>query len=147
MNWLLLSLLLTGAPANSELVTDSPIVWVTDYEEAFVKAKREGKHVLINFTGSDWCGWCKRLDREVFSQPTFQKYANEKLVLLKLDYPRRTPQPKEVKLRNQQLARDFAVRGFPTILLVKANQQVILRTGYKYGGADNYVRHLDVAIK
>lgn len=122
------------------------VKWVTDYEEAFVKAKKEGKYVLMNFTGSDWCGWCKRLDREVFSQPEFQKFASEKLVLLKLDYPRRTPQPQEVKVRNQQLAREFGVRGFPTILLAQANQRVILRTGYQYGGAASYVEHLKAAF-
>ena len=59
--------------------------WITDYEDAFILAKRENKHVLINFTGSDWCGWCKRLDREVFSQPVFKEYAKENLVLLKLE--------------------------------------------------------------
>lgn len=121
-------------------------VWVTDYEAAFVKAKKEEKHVLINFTGSDWCGWCRKLDAEVFSQPEFQKYAKENLILLKLDFPRRTPQPKEIKIQNQKLAQQFAVRGFPTILVVKANQQVVLRTGYQRGGAASYVKHLDRVI-
>lgn len=130
-----------------EMPVEDELTWESDYEVAFVKAKKEGKLVLINFTGSDWCGWCKRLDREVFSQSAFKTYADKKLVLLKLDYPRRTPQPQDVKLKNQQLARDFAVRGFPTILLVKSNQQVILRTGYQYGGVEKYIEHLDQAIK
>ena len=120
--------------------------WLTNYESAFIKAKKENKHVLINFTGSDWCGWCKRLDAEVFSQPKFKAYAEKNLVLLKLDYPRRTPQPQEVRLRNQQLARDFSVRGFPTILIAKSNQQVVLRTGYQYGGVEKYIEHLDKVI-
>lgn len=139
---LLLSILSLGAtaPSNSD-------PWLTDYEEAFIKAKREDKYVLINFTGSDWCGWCKRLDREVFSQPQFQAYADKKLVLLKLDYPRRTPQPQEVKVRNQKLAQEFAVRGFPTILIARANQQVVLRTGYQYGGVENYIAHIEKALK
>ena len=120
--------------------------WVTDYEEAFIIAKRENKHVLINFTGSDWCGWCKRLNREVFSQAAFQEYAKENLVLLKLDFPRRTPQPQEVKMKNQGYARTFAVRGFPTIIIAAANQKVVLRTGYKKGGPDSYVKHIKRAI-
>ena len=121
--------------------------WVTDYEAAFVKAKKEGKMVLINFTGSDWCGWCKRLDREVFTQQAFKDYAAHNLVLLKLDYPKRTPQPNELKVQNQKLARDFSVRGFPTILLLKSNQEVVLRTGYQQGGPDNYVAHLKQAAR
>ena len=137
-----LLILTTGFDSPSDELT-----WVTDYEEAFVKAKQEGKYVLINFTGSDWCGWCKRLDQEVFSQTEFKEFANENLVLLKLDYPRRTPQSREVKLRNQQIAREFGVRGFPTIILAKENQQIVLRTGYQRGGAQNYVNHLKRAFK
>ncbi len=121
--------------------------WVTDYDEAFVKARNENKHVLINFTGSDWCGWCKRLDREVFNQQEFKEYASENLVLLKLDFPRRTPQPKDVKLRNQRYAQEFGVRGFPTILIAQANQNVVLRTGYKAGGAEQYIEHIDRKIR
>ena len=145
MKKLLAVLMIFLVCTSSEPVGDG-LVWMTEYEEAFVKAKKEGKLVLINFTGSDWCGWCKRLDIEVFSQPSFKKFADEQLVLLKLDYPRRTPQPKDVKIKNQQLAREFAVRGFPTILLAKANQQVLLRTGYLRGGSDAYVSHLKQAI-
>ena len=121
--------------------------WITDYEGAFILAKIEGKHVLINFTGSDWCGWCKRLDREVFSQAEFKEYAEENLVLLKLDFPRRTPQPREVKIANQAYARRFSVRGYPTILIAASNQKVVLRTGYKAGGPANYVKHIERAIK
>lgn len=143
MNVFLLTLIISFSTASQPAVENN---WLTDYESAFVKAKQENKHVLINFTGSDWCGWCKRLDAEVFTQPEFQKYAKENLVLLKLDFPRRTPQSKEEKIKNQQLAQQFAVRGFPTILIAKANQQVVLRTGYQRGGAASYVQHLDRAI-
>ena len=120
--------------------------WMTDYEKAFIIAKRENKHVLINFTGSDWCGWCKKLDREVFGQKAFQTYAKENLVLLKLDYPRRTPQPREVKIKNQGYARTYGVLGFPTIIIAEANQKVVLRTGYKAGGPNSYVKHIKQAI-
>jgi thioredoxin-related protein len=120
--------------------------WITNYESAFVQAKKEGKHVLINFTGSDWCGWCKRLDAEVFSQPKFKEYADKNLVLLKLDFPRRTPQSQAEKIRNQQLAQQFSVRGFPTILIVQSNQQVALRTGYQNGGVEKYINHIERVI-
>lgn len=120
--------------------------WITNYESAFVQAKKEGKHVLINFTGSDWCGWCKKLDAEVFSQPKFKEYAAKNLVLLKLDFPKRTPQSQEEKIQNQKLAQQFGVRGFPTIIIARSNQQVVLRTGYQAGGVDKYIQHLDRAI-
>ncbi|MCP4460347.1 MAG: thioredoxin family protein [Cytophagales bacterium] len=123
------------------------VVWVTDYEQAFIKARNENKHVLINFTGSDWCGWCKKLDREVFSQAEFKEYAEENLVLLKLDFPRRTHQPQDVKIKNSNYARKFSVAGFPTILIAQANQRVVLRTGYKSGGAEKYIKHIDRVIK
>lgn len=122
-------------------------VWITDYEVAFIKARNENKHVLINFTGSDWCGWCRKLDREVFSQSGFIEYAKENLVMLKLDFPRKTPQPREVKIKNRSYARRFGVTGYPTILIAKANQRVILRTGYKAGGAEKYVKHIDRVIR
>ena len=121
--------------------------WVTDYEEAFILAKRGNKLVLINFTGSDWCGWCMRLSREAFSQAALQTYAKKNFVLLKLDYPRRTPQPQEVRLKNQGYARDYGVWGFPTIIIAEANQKIVMRTGYRAGGADAYVRHIQQAVK
>lgn len=147
MKTLLIPALLIFTSFGFRATESSDSMWLTDYEEAFIKARNENKHVLINFTGSDWCGWCHKLDREVFSQPEFKEYAKDNLVLLKLDFPRRTPQPQEVKIKNQGYVRKFGVTGFPTILIAKSNQQVVLRTGYKAGGAEKYAKHIDRAIK
>lgn len=116
--------------------------WLTDYDTAMAQAKELKRPVLINFTGSDWCGWCIKLANEVFDKDAFMKYAKDNLVLLKLDFPRKLPQTAEVKAFNNQKASEFKVTGFPTILLVDATGKEINRTGYQPGGPDAYVKHL-----
>lgn len=116
--------------------------WETGMEKALGRAKREGKNILVNFTGSDWCGWCVKLDEEVFSKDAFKKYAAKDLVLLKIDFPRNKWQTPAEKNANNALATRYAVRGFPTILLLDSKGQVIARTGYRRGGASAYVHHL-----
>lgn len=118
--------------------------WVTDYDAAMTLAKNEGKTVLVNFTGSDWCGWCKKLDREVFDTEEFKKFASENLVLLKLDFPRKKQLPAEEKKQNQTLAAKHGVRGFPTIMLLDSEEKVIQRTGYQRGGPQAYINHLSL---
>src|SRR5689334_15851945 len=61
--------------------------WLTDLPTALAKAKAEGKSVLMDFTGSDWCPWCIRLRKEIFDQTAFQKFADENLILVELDFP------------------------------------------------------------
>ncbi len=117
-------------------------LWLTDYDQALKVAAEKQRPVLVDFTGSDWCGWCIRLDKEVFSQEGFKSYARENLVLLKLDFPRRIKLPKEEADRNQALAGKFGVQGFPTIVLLGPDGQEKARTGYRAGGAEAYVEHL-----
>ena len=62
--------------------------WLDDIENAKEQAKQGGKRILLDFTGSDWCGWCKKLDAEVFSQQEFKDYAAKKLVLVEVDFPK-----------------------------------------------------------
>ncbi len=116
--------------------------WETDFEAAKTRAAKEKKTILMNFTGSDWCGWCKRLDREVFSQPAFQQFASSNLILVKIDFPKYAKQSEEEKSRNWKLAERYGVSGFPAILLVDSSGAEKLRTGYIGGGPDQYVNHL-----
>ncbi len=118
------------------------LTWETNLESAIKKAKAENKSILINFTGSDWCVWCQRLTNEVFSQSEFEKYAEEKLVLVKLDFPRNIEQTQETKMYNNNLAQQYGVKGFPTIILLNSSGVMIAQTGYQPGGAANYVTHL-----
>jgi len=120
--------------------------WLTDYDQAIKVATEKKLPILVNFTGSDWCGWCIRLDKEVFSQAAFKAYAKDNLVLLKLDFPRK-PLPKEQADRNQALADKFKIEGFPTIVLVNADGKETQRTSYKSGGAEAYVTHLKALLE
>jgi thioredoxin-related protein len=116
--------------------------WLTDFEKAKKVAAETRRPILIDFTGSDWCGWCIRLDKEVFSQEAFKKYAKENLVLFQADFPRKKEQSEELEKQNRQLASDFGIRGFPTIVLVDETGKEFARTGYQRGGAEKYVEHL-----
>lgn len=120
--------------------------WLVSYDEALKLAKELNRPVLVNFTGSDWCSWCIKLSKEVFTDDVFLKYAKENLVLLKLDFPKRIPQTPEEKAANEKLAQQFKVTGFPTIVLLDAAGTEIARTGYQPGGANTYVAHLKTLL-
>ena len=121
--------------------------WETDFEKARQRAKSENKDILINFTGSDWCGWCKRLDREVFSTQTFADFADKQLILLKVDFPKWKKITKEQRAANDALARKYGVGGFPAIYLVDNQAKVLLRTGYRRGGSESYIDYLNRYLK
>ncbi|MBZ0201367.1 MAG: thioredoxin family protein [Ignavibacteriaceae bacterium] len=116
--------------------------WSENLEQAIKTAKAENKTVLVNFTGSDWCQWCKKLSAEVFTQKEFKEFANKNLELVKIDFPRSIQQAPEVINYNKQLAEKYGIQGFPTILLVDKNGNVLTYTGYRDGGAASYVEHL-----
>ena len=142
-----LPLLLPLLPAQDKPAQDQPgqnkaDLWLTDFAKAKAQAKAEKKDLLVDFTGSDWCGWCVKLDEEVFSQDVFTASAPKDFVLVKLDYPQKTPQSAELKEQNKKLAEQYPVEGFPTILLMDAAGCVYGATGYQEGGADKYLEML-----
>jgi len=115
--------------------------WYTDVKEAITVSNKENKPMLMFFTGSDWCGWCIRLQNEVLKTTEFQKWAKDNVVLVELDYPRRTPQTPEIKNQNNELQQAFAIQGFPTIYFTsaeaidgKVNFKGLGQTGYVAGG-------------
>ena len=117
-------------------------IWTTDVAGALKRAAKEKKDVLMDFTGSDWCGWCIKLDSEVFSQPAFIKEAPKQFVLVKLDFPQRTKLPAALQKQNQEWLEKFGVRGYPTIVLTDAKGRPYAKTGYKEGGPEAYLTHL-----
>jgi len=118
--------------------------WLTDYDKALAQAKQENKKVLIDFTGSDWCPWCIKFDKEVYSQQSFVDYANKNLVLLKLDFPRSKPQPEAEKQANSKLAKQYQVDGFPTTVVLSSDgKQIGKFEGYQSGGPDAFIASLD----
>ncbi len=121
--------------------------WLTDFEKAKQTAAELKRPILLDFTGSDWCGWCIKLDEEVFSQQEFKDFAKDNLVLFMADFPRNKQLPEAEKKQNEALMRQYKARGFPTILLLKADGEVIAQTGYRRGGAAAYVQHLQDLLK
>ncbi|MBR0458515.1 MAG: thioredoxin family protein [Victivallales bacterium] len=122
-------------------------MWLTDFEKAKETAKEKNLPILALFTGSDWCPWCVKLNQEVFVQPEFQKYASKNLVLFIADFPRKNNQTKEQKKQYKELGQKYQIEGFPTVLLLDAEENVIGKTGYQQGGAENYVKHLKKMLK
>ncbi len=120
----------------------SPDIWTTDVAKALERAAKEKKDVLMDFTGSDWCGWCIKLDGEVFSQEAFIKEAPAQFVFVKLDFPRKTSLPPDLKKQNQEWLDKFGVQGFPTIILADAKGRPYAKTGYQAGGPEAYLKHL-----
>ena len=146
--------LAAAEPENPAPAVDAAVItkvkqgdWLENYTEALAAAKSLNRPVFIDFTGSDWCGWCIRLDREVFTQKAFIKYAKKDLVLLKLDFPRRKKLSEDQQKQNVELAQKFGIRGFPTIVIVDAEGKEIARTGYRPGGDKKYVKHLKELLK
>jgi len=120
------------------------VSWGTDLPTALNQARSEKKMVLLDFTGSDWCPWCIKFDHEVLSTSRFAAYARTKLVLVKVDFPRRTPQPEALKQANQQLAKRFSVDGYPTYVLLNfGGKELGRQAGYAEGGADAFIAKLD----
>lgn len=101
--------------------------WTMDYAAALKFAQEEKMPVLLNFTGSDWCGWCKLMQSSVFSQNQWKEYAQKKLVLVTLDFPRnQSLVPQEYVARNQQLQRQYGVQGYPTYIILDSDGKTIL---------------------
>ena len=123
--------------------------WHADYDEAVKVAQDSGKYLLVDFTGSDWCGWCIRLHDEVFSHEEFDAGVKDKFVLVSLDFPNteevkaKVPNPK----RNQELLERYGIEGFPTVLLMTVDGEVFGRTGYREGGPEAYVEHLNKLVE
>ena len=135
--------------------------WYLELEDAFAESKKTGKPIMANFTGSDWCGWCKRLSAAVFQKDEFKSWADDNVVLLELDFPRRTKLPEELQKQNAGLQRAFKVRGFPTVWVFDLDRDkagkfeisAIGKTGYRptvedfTGGVDQMLTRADQQTK
>jgi thioredoxin-related protein len=127
--------------------------WTTDYKKAQEEAKASHKLLLLNFTGSDWCGYCIQLDRAILSKPEFKQYAEKNLVLAEIDYPRRggpkwNSQSTELKKQNMELAERYQIEGFPTLVLLDGDGKTVWRIdGYFPGGVAAFLAEIDKVRK
>ena len=137
---------LTGSFAILALTAGMAIAkpgWTDDYDKGLAQAKTEKKMSLLDFTGSDWCGWCIKLDKEVFSQAEFTDYAKSNLVLVELDYPRSKEQTKELKEQNAKLQKEFKIQGYPTIIVLNSEGKKVGELGYQPGGPKAFIAELE----
>jgi protein disulfide-isomerase len=126
---------------------DTGSKWMTSLDEAKASSVSRKVPILVNFSGSDWCMWCIRLDKEVFSTKTFKDYADQNLVLLSIDFPRTKTQSDALRAQGEALASQFKIEGLPTVILMDATGRELARTGYQAGGAAGYVDHLKGLLK
>jgi thioredoxin-related protein len=115
------------------------LTWHTDMTKATDLSIKENKPMFLFFTGSDWCGWCIRLQKEVFKTPEFVKWAKENVVLVELDFPRKNEQTEAVKMQNAQLQQQLQVRGYPTVWFVSATKTADAKVNLNALGSSGYV--------
>lgn len=127
--------------AGVALAADGP-GWLDDFEKAKKLAEEKNVPILAYFSGSDWCGWCKRLDSEVLSKDVFKEFASKNFVLFLADFPSRKKLDEGTAKQNDALQKRYNVQGFPTLLVLKSDGSVVAQTGYRRGGPDKYVEHL-----
>jgi thioredoxin-related protein len=117
--------------------------WLTSVPEAQKKAKAENKMVLLDFTGSDWCGWCIKLKKEIFDTKEFAEYAKDNLVLVEIDFPQRKQQSDDLKKANAALQKQYKVRGFPTLIILDSEGKQLGELGYMQGGPQPFITRLN----
>lgn len=122
----------------------APPGWHSDYARALGFARKTHKPMLLNFTGSDWWSWCKRMKLETLNQKEFISYASTNLLLVELDFPNSIPQSQAERTANEALKSRYKVEGFPTFVFVDAEGVELGRhTGYLKGGVPAFTKQLD----
>ncbi len=104
--------------------------WLEDYQQALRIAKEQNKPILLYFTGSDWCSWCFYLHKNLLDQKSFIQYANQSLVLMKADFPRKKPLTENLQIQNRKLAEKFRISGFPTVFILNPDEKIIAQCYY-----------------
>jgi protein disulfide-isomerase len=116
--------------------------WLEDFGLAQELAVQMKRPVLVDFTGSDWCTWCMKLDAEVFNTDAFKKAAADGLILVKVDFPKRKQVTDEQKQRNETLRKQFEVSGFPTVIVLDSAGAKLGTLGYMEGGPTAFLARL-----
>jgi thiol-disulfide isomerase/thioredoxin len=126
------------------VVHASDLNWSTDFSRTLAQARADDKMVLLDFTGSDWCPWCIKFDHDVLSTDQFAAYAQNKLELVLVDFPRSKPQDGAIKQANRELAKRYNVSGYPTFVLVNySGNELGRQVGYAEGGPGAFISELE----
>ena len=117
--------------------------WEDNFEKGLAKAKADKKIALVDFTGSDWCSWCMKLDKEVFGQAKFKEYAKQNLILIEVDFPQLRPLSRPKQKKNDELAKEYEVKGFPSVIILDSEGKKLGRLGYMEGGPDVFIAAIE----
>lgn len=123
--------------------TSTPVGFTDNLDEAFALSRADGRFIYACFSGSDWCGWCRRLEREVLSRQTFLDAVTNDYILVYIDSPSNTDVLSErARVENPKITERYRISGFPTALIIEPNGGIVAKTGYREGGAEAYAQHL-----
>lgn len=144
---LFLALFLVSSPASAQVEgkENSLPFWSTDYVASLKQCETSGKPAFVYFSGSNWCGFCKRFDREIVADKDFQDYLKANFEAVNLDFPHPAPKDDPLYELNTWLKQQHGVTGYPTILILDSRGAVLARTGYLKGGAQAFI--IDLASK
>ena len=140
-------ILFVAALAVSASMASAEAVWQTSFEKAAKLSRQSGLPIMAQFTGSDWCPPCKAFEATILSTPIFESWAKTHVVLLKLDFPKRHPQPPALAKANAQLASRYQVAYFPTVLFIKADGQLISSLGFSGGGPTFWTKNAEIVMR
>jgi len=153
MKSIMLTVLLSVSTLITWSQTATTLYWYTDVSLASQAAAAENKPMLLFFIGSDWCGWCHRLQREVFNTPAFTTWASSDVILVELDFPRNKVLPQNIMEQNQMLQQQYGVQGYPTVWFVnvtkeadKLNLAPLSSSGYLQGGPEVWITNAKAII-
>lgn len=140
---LMLAALFLLLGVNVHATQGSKIQWHDDYQAALTESKSTKKPLLLVFTGTGWCTYCKKLEQEVFSTSQFAKAAGDQYVFVKMEYDYRgIPLAKQFQKQHQELSRQYNIQSYPTVIIVNSEEQILLTTGYRAGGGERYAAYL-----
>jgi len=123
------------------------INWLDNFANAKAESKKTGKPILMLFTGSDWCGYCIKMEKDAFSKPDFQKFIQSKFVMFKADFPNRIKLQPGVVTQNNELQKKYKVAGYPTVLITNAEGRVLAKTGFLRGNEKTYKAEYEKILK
>lgn len=136
-----------AAPAPAGSTSPAKGLWQTDFTAALEEARNLGRPIVLEFTGSDWCPPCMALAKEVLETKPFADRFSGAAVLVKLDFPRRSPQDPAVAQQNRALATRFNIESFPTFVILDQNgREVARQSGYQRGGGARFLDWLESSL-
>jgi len=141
--FLLLTVLSISCQMNTSTDQGPEKLWQTNVQEAIEISKETGKPIFAFFTGKEWCSWCKKLENKILSKEAFITYAKENLILLELDFPRGR---RDLPTEQINLARKFRIQGYPTVILMDAETNLLGKTGFENMTPQQYVENVQKMI-